>query len=120
MNGGTTDKQKAIVDFLCPSKDERKRRVGRDKDENDGRVKRDDKDGKGNDEGEDDDVASGEEVDDGAGGWLKYISYAEVKDTWVLTLEWTTKYACEGAHGKDDENKASSGHWGFFTWLIIM
>ena len=127
MEGGIKpEKQKAIVEFLCPPKDEGKRRIRRDKhekdekDDKDEKHEKDGKDDKDEDEDEDDDTATGEEVDDGAGGRLKYISYQEVKDTWVLTLEWTTKYACEDAHDKDRENKASSGHWGFFTWLIIM
>ena len=97
MQGGDKNKkQKAVVEFLCPPKQEDRRRLRR---------------GKGGH------TATGEEVDDDHDGRLKYISYAQVEDTMVLSLEWTTKYACENAN---DEVKTSSGHWGFFTWLIIM
>ncbi len=107
MEGGSKkEKQKAVVELLCPRKDEERRRLRRDKDNND--------------DDEDDDTATGEVVSDGAGGRLKYLSYEPAGDVMVLSLEWTTKFACEDAKGNDDEKKSSSGHWGFFTWLIIM
>ncbi len=107
MEGGSKkDKQKAVVDFLCPTKKEERKRLRRDKD------------GKEDDD-EEDDTADSEEVDDGAGGRLKFVKYEAVEDVMVLNLEWTTKYACEDAK-EDGGKKDSSGHWGFFTWLIIM
>ncbi|KAL5338457.1 autophagy-related protein 27 [Aspergillus crustosus] len=38
-------------------------------------------------------------------------------DTYVLELNWKTRYACDD-YLKNRE--PSSGHWGFFTWLIIL
>lgn len=101
------DKHRAVVEFLCPPKDDERRRQRRDEDDTD------------DNEGEDDGTAIGEEVDDGAGGRLKYVSYEFAGEVKVLNLEWTTIYACEDAKD-EEEKKSSSGHWGFFTWLIIM
>ena len=110
MEGGSKkDKQKAVVEFLCPRKKEERRQLRRDKD--DKKAKKDDD--------EEDDTADSEEVDDGAGGRLKFMKYEPVEDVWVLNLEWTTEYACEDAK-ENEGKKMSSGHWGFFTWLIIM
>jgi len=36
----------------------------------------------------------------------------------TLWLEWYTKYACEGQ--KDEDDAATSRHWGFFTWFLII
>ena len=56
---------------------------------------------------------------------LKYIDYVTdgksdpMKQT--LFLEWRTKLACaELAKGGGKEDKDSSSHWGFFTWIFIM
>lgn len=107
MEGGSTkEKQRAVVEFLCPPKSEERRRLRRAKDDED--------------DDEDDDTAPGEEVDDGAGGRLKYVSYESAGEVKVLNLEWTTQHACEDAKDDNNEKKSSSGHWGFFTWLIIM
>lgn len=95
------DKRRAVVEFLCSREDDERRRQRRDKI------------GKDDYEGED------EVVDDGVGGKLKYVSYELAGEVEVLNLEWTTQYACEDAAGEEEE-KPSSGHWGFFTWLIIM
>ena len=110
LNGGKHDgqKQKAIVEFLClrDEKSEEIKRMAEDEDDGDGgKNKEHDK--------------SGEKQDDGHGGTLKYISWGNEDDTKVLRLEWNTKYACEDSDGSDEEG-SSSGHWGFFTWLIIM
>lgn len=35
----------------------------------------------------------------------------------VLRLKWRTKFACAD---HVDEPSAPGGHWGFFTWFIIM
>lgn len=37
----------------------------------------------------------------------------------VLRLKWTTKYACEDQAGKPGPANGN-GHWGFFTWFIII
>lgn len=39
-------------------------------------------------------------------------------DTYVLRLDWRTKYACDNY--EDEKGEGSSKSWGFFTWLIIM
>lgn len=107
MNGAP--KQQAIIEFICDAsaRDRRRNVAGlsaAEDDEGDG--------GSG-------DGKEGEEVDDGQGGILKLLSWKVVEDTKVLSLEWTTEYACE--HAKEGgEKKSSSGHWGFFTWFIIM
>lgn len=113
MNGGKytenhkTVKQKAVVNFYClpdGKTDETLRR-------RDEILAADDDDDDGGDR-------SGEEVDDEHGGRIKLISWDMVEDIRVLSLEWHTKYAC--ADAKDPEGGSSSGHWGFFTWFIIM
>ena len=102
--------QKAVVDFICDSKaQERRRRVVDDSGTEilSGEPEED--------EGGD----MGEGVDDGAGGKLKYLSYGAVDDDmYMLSLEWTTQYACEDSSHKGANS--GNGHWGFFTWFIIM
>lgn len=50
---------------------------------------------------------------------LQFKSFGAVDDNlYVLRLDWKTKYACE-SYSRDNP-KSSNGHWGFFTWLIIM
>lgn len=56
---------------------------------------------------------------------LKYIDYvADDKSDpkkQTLFLEWRTKLACaELAKGGGKEDKDSSSHWGFFTWIFFM
>lgn len=99
MNGGKYEgrKQKAIIEFLCNAKSEERRRDMSAVAEEDGQ--------------------EGEEADDEHGGKLKLLSWEDEEDIKVLRLEWITKYACEDA---DDGNDSSSGHWGFFTWFILM
>ena len=112
-------KQQAVIDFLCERKEQDRRReisriAKRDEDKEDGG---DEGDGNGDGEG-DSNPADGQETDDGQGGKLKFLSYDEGQDPMVLSLEWITKYACEDS--SSGGSGASSGHWGFFTWLIIM
>lgn len=110
MNGAkypqdeTGKKQKAVVEFLCDAPEQSRRRwlAARDDDTKDGK----------------DDPEARKEVDDGHGGRLKFLSYDDVLDTQVLSLEWRTKYACENSTDRGQDS--GSGHWGFFTWLIIM
>lgn len=116
--------QQAVIDFLCDRKDQDRRReipgnTTRDEDGKDGKDGKDGEDGNGEDEDEDDpNPADGQETDDGEGGKLKFLSYDDVQGTQVLSLEWTTKYACEDS--SNEGRGSSSGHWGFFTWFIIM
>jgi len=96
-------RQKAVVVFLCDKGPEERRR---------GVSRRDDEEEEG---GED---HGKKKIDDGEGGTLSFLSYEVVGDEKVLSLEWHTKYACEGA--EQGGGKSSGGHWGFFTWFVIM
>lgn len=70
-------------------------------------VRRDD------DEGED-----GGDDDDGRS--LKFVSFGPGDDdNYILKLDWKTKYACDD-YLKEKQEEEAGGHWGFFTWLIIM
>lgn len=110
--GKTAKKQKAVIEFLCDAKPEKKQDRRRGTSGLSTTSKDDD------DDGEDvEDPEAGDVTEDGQGGRLKYLSYEDVGGTMILSLEWTTKYACEDAK---QEPAPSSGHWGFFTWLIIM
>ena len=106
--------QKAVVEFLCDHKDEsgeRKRAL----------LATDESDEGGNVAGtpSEEEREKKKQTDDGQGGVLKVISYALVGEDDILSLEWRTKYACED-RTDDDAGESSSGHWGFFTWFIIM
>ncbi|KAI9808203.1 MAG: hypothetical protein M1825_004660 [Sarcosagium campestre] len=104
-------KQKAIVEFLCDrSKSDRRRDSllhfpGDD----------DDSDDDNDDEGGDEDNPK----DSDASNPIKFKSYELSPDGnfKILRLDWHTEYACEDAQKRD---KSSSGHWGFFTWFIII
>lgn len=51
---------------------------------------------------------------------LQFKSFALADDdTYVLRLDWRTKYACDNFEG-DTDKPSTSNSWGFFTWLIIM
>ena len=107
--------QKAVVEFLCDRKNETEEPRSafslKDAEEDDD---------EGNDDGgkTDEERRAEEQTDDGKGGTLSFLSYEGVGDEEVLSLEWKTRYACEDS--KDSGSKSSSGHWGFFTWFIIM
>lgn len=52
---------------------------------------------------------------------LKFKSFGKAdNDTYVLKLNWRTRYACDKTGDDENEDNDSSSHWGFFTWLIIM
>ncbi|KAJ5362001.1 hypothetical protein N7541_002845 [Penicillium brevicompactum] len=51
---------------------------------------------------------------------LQFKSFALADDdTYVLRLDWRTKYACDNFEG-DTDKPSTSNSWGFFTWLIII
>ena len=106
-------KQKAIVEWLCDKSLEGTEGLdGSDigDDEKERRLRT-------REEGED---------DDGVGKWVEggpsliiksYGPLTPDADEDVLRMEWRTKYACENMENSDSD---TSGHWGFFTWFIIM
>ncbi|KAL4970406.1 autophagy-related protein 27 [Aspergillus stella-maris] len=49
---------------------------------------------------------------------LQFKSFGKADDdTYVLRLDWKTRYACDNYI---EDNSSSSNHWGFFTWLIVI
>ncbi|KAJ5259314.1 hypothetical protein N7478_012295 [Penicillium angulare] len=52
---------------------------------------------------------------------LKIVSFGPDKDnTYILKLDWKTRYACYDYKGGNAGNTDPSKHWGFFTWMIII
>lgn len=115
MNGAKYKdrKQKAVIDFICPQekKEERRDRLS------DPTALADDGKEDGDGDEDEEDPSADAEVDDGQGGRLKFLKYEDVEKGKILNLEWTTTYACEDANA---DPVTKTGHWGFFTWLIIM
>jgi hypothetical protein len=76
---------------------------------------------KGDDKSEDD---SGDKTDgdqDTSDRSLQLKSFGLVDDKYyILRLDWKTKYACENYLRDNPSDSNGGGHWGFFTWLIIM
>ena len=101
LNGGfygtSKRKQKAVVEFLCDP----------------------DRTGTETDLDPEDKYEDGEGKSTKGGSSLKVVKYdKDLPEVGILWLEWYTKYACEGQKDEDDATK--SGHWGFFTWFLIM
>lgn len=52
---------------------------------------------------------------------LQFVSFGtDTDNTYILKLDWKTRYACYDYKGGKSGNADTSKHWGFFTWLIIM
>lgn len=52
---------------------------------------------------------------------LQFKSFGLVDDdSYVLKLDWRTRYACDDYLKNRNDEQSSSSRWGFFTWLIIM
>lgn len=111
----------AIIDFQCDP--DRTGLEGLKNDDDldqatDSKLRRDDgeKDDSGDKEGED--------KPDTKTSSLTFQSFNLVddKEGFVLRLDWKTKYACEDYKRENPGSGggSGSGHWGFFTWLIIM
>ena len=98
-------KQKAFVDFICIRKAEERRR------ELNHRMT-----------AAEDEKPTAEEVDDGHGGKISFRSWEDEGEAKALRLDWHTQYACEDAIEGNQGSKggSSKGHWGFFTWFILM
>ena len=114
LNGGfrklesSTRYQKAIVEFICD-----KTRTGLEhlydpEDKYTEKVKREESD-KEKDEVDENDPNSSS---------LEFFDYDQAGEVDILRLRWRTKYACEDSKEKQDAEKA--GHWGFFTWFILV
>ena len=48
---------------------------------------------------------------------LQFKSFELEDNTYVLRLDWRTRYACDD-YQRGKQNNSDS--WGFFTWMIIM
>ncbi|KAI9760470.1 MAG: hypothetical protein M4579_001664 [Chaenotheca gracillima] len=116
-------KQKAIVEFLC---DRERTGLERGSGLGDGSKKDDEKEDEGEPEErrrraeDDDDEEDGRhQTSNSDEKSLRLISYKEGETEDILRLEWRTKYACEGETDRKDGG-SGNGHWGFFTWFIII
>ncbi|KAG0648964.1 Autophagy-related 27 [Hyphodiscus hymeniophilus] len=107
LEGGKNRGQKAIIEFVCDKNREGTEHLYDPEDKyTEEKVKRDEDDG--DDAKEDPDSPS-----------LQFVRYEEGEgDVDTLRLRWLTKWACEGAKDEQDADKA--GHWGFFTWFILI
>lgn len=117
MNGGHHKSdgnrpQKVIVEFICDKDlfgDENLYDPEDKYDGDDGKEKRD----------ETEEPEDGEKEDPAKQPSLKLVKYDKTGvDFDILRLEWKTKFACLDA--KDQKDRDPNGHWGFFTWFIIM
>ena len=112
--------QKAFIEFLCdPERTGNEGSVDGEKVESDAIIE--DQSGAAVDVGKrDSDDEEEPKKDPNEGKSLKFISYEQDDDgkTEILRLKWYTKYACEGM--ADSHPTRKNGHWGFFTWFIIM
>lgn len=124
---GKVKAQKAIVEFVCDPKLEGLENLHKSEDEyvtsaarkrEEQKKDEDKKEGEG-DKKDDDKKDEDKKDDEDKVSSLQFVRYDQTNpDTDVLRLSWRTKYACEGA--KDDQDKVSTAHWGFFTWFILM
>ncbi|KAL3424511.1 hypothetical protein PVAG01_03792 [Phlyctema vagabunda] len=100
--------QKAIIEFLCDKERTGLENNWKSEDEYSAKTKREE------DEGDEKEPL----VDDKDLPSLTFLSYDNKDSTDILRLQWRTKYACEGA--KEEKDAERAGHWGFFTWFIII
>ncbi|KAH6680143.1 autophagy protein-like protein Atg27 [Halenospora varia] len=106
FKGTNKKKQKAIVDFICDKKKTGLENLYEPDDKyDDSKEKREE------------DKKEGSEADDDKTPSLQFIKYDETTDLDTLRLRWYTKDACEDAKSEKD---AQGGHWGFFTWFVII
>lgn len=98
--------QKAIIEFVCDKTRSGLEHLYDPEDKYEENVKREEDDGA--DDNEDPNSPS-----------LRFVRYDQGEgDVDVLRLSWRTKYACED--WKDQQDAEKAGHWGFFTWFILM
>ncbi|KAF3766050.1 hypothetical protein M406DRAFT_231604, partial [Cryphonectria parasitica EP155] len=131
--------QRAIVEMLCdPDKTGKEGEWDTAKDgyeqvpvatdpENAARLRRRDEGDEGDNDDDDDDDDVGDGVETSERQLLKpdaaliFDSYGPLADDGnvdVLRLTWHTKLACEDH--EEEGGSGKSGHWGFFTWLVIL
>jgi hypothetical protein len=112
----------AIIDFQCDP--DRTGLEGLKNDDDldqatDSKLRRDD-----DEEKDDGDDKEGDDKPDTKTSSLTFQSFGLVddKEGFVLRLDWKTKHACEDykRDNPDSSGGNGGGHWGFFTWLIIM
>ncbi|KAF3481238.1 Atg27p [Arthroderma uncinatum] len=119
--------QKAVFNFLCDPErtglegltDAKPESGNKDEDKKGDDKKGDDKKGddkKGDDKKEGKEEGKSRKREEDSSKSLQLKGYNQEEG--VLNLEWRTKYACEDVEGGGG-NK-SSGHWGFFTWMIVL
>lgn len=120
-NGEKEKDAGAVIEFICDpalsgleglDEEEPKRLIRARAEDGDG-------DGKGDGDGEGDGEDDGP-INNGTvpGRSLQFKSFGKADDdTYVLNLNWRTRYACDNYV---EERGSSSSHWGFFTWLIVM
>ncbi|KAF3811885.1 Autophagy-related protein 27 [Colletotrichum gloeosporioides] len=129
LNGGSYPltrsgrKQKAIIEFICDREKTGLEGEVTSEDQYDTATKlraRDDNDDKDKDK-DGDGPSPDEKQIMGNGTALIWDSYGPAEgDFDVLRMTWHTKYACEDARDKPDENGDASSHWGFFTWFVVL
>ncbi|KAL3482029.1 autophagy-related protein 27 [Aspergillus californicus] len=110
---GKTKAASAVIEFVCDpdrsgleglGEDEDMKRLLRVRNEGDG------DEGDGEERGP---LSNGTNTDRS----LQFRGFNHTEDdSYVLNLSWRTRYACDSY----SERRGSSGHWGFFTWLIII
>jgi hypothetical protein len=112
----------AVIDFQCDP--DRTGLEGLKNDDDldqatDSKLRRDDEE-----KGDDGDNEGEDKPDTTKTSSLTFQSFGLVddKEGFVLRLDWKTKYACEDYKRENPGSSGGSGggHWGFFTWLIIM
>ncbi|KAJ9218273.1 hypothetical protein DTO166G4_139 [Paecilomyces variotii] len=117
----------AVIEFKCdPDRtgleglkdvkddDEKQRRRAMKRDGDDGNDK--DNGGDSNDDGDKD--GKDDKADKSRSLIFKSFGPGDDK-SYVLKLDWKTKYACDN-QVRDNKGSNSSSHWGFITWLIII
>ncbi|KAI9761778.1 MAG: hypothetical protein M1840_001697 [Geoglossum simile] len=116
LHGGWYNKrkQKVIVEWLCDKSLEGTEGLDGNDNGDDGEERR----LRTREEGEGGDDGDGKWVEGGPSLIIKnYGPLTPGADEDVLRMEWRTKYACEDMKNSDS---GTSGHWGFFTWFIII
>lgn len=112
MNGGFRKlesgkrNQKAIIEFICDQERTGLENLYDPGDKYEDKAKREEDDG-------------AEDKDRKDSSSLQYVGYDQSgTDVDILRLSWRTKEACKGS--KDQQDAEQAGHWGFFTWFILI